>query len=98
MRQKFITKCIRFFTTKCDIFITKCEDFITKCKSYYKMRRLLHNASVQTNASSETNYNFLQELFFSRNYKNFDESKFLNDLNKTIINFDNETLTKTIIL
>ena len=39
------------------------------------------------------------KTFFSRlrpkilsdgNYKNFDESKFLNDLNKTIITFDNE--------
>ena len=84
MRQKFIIKCIHFFVTNCDIFITKCEDFITKCNSYYKMRRLLHNASVQTNASSETNYNFLQELFFSRNYKNFGKSIFLNNLNNNL--------------
>ena len=40
MRQKFITKCVRFF-------ITKCDDFITKCDSYYKMRRLLQIATVQ---------------------------------------------------
>ena len=44
MRQKFITKCVRFFITKCDSFIqnaavflqnvaviTKCDNFITKC-------------------------------------------------------------------
>ena len=34
MRQKFITKYVRFFITKCD--------------SYYKMRRLLHIATVHT--------------------------------------------------
>ena len=28
--------------------ISKCVDFITKCDSYYKMRRLLQNASVHT--------------------------------------------------
>ena len=27
--------------------ITKCNNFITKCDSYYKMRRLLQNTSVQ---------------------------------------------------
>ena len=32
MRQEFITKCVRFFITKCD--------------SYYKMRRLLQIATV----------------------------------------------------
>ena len=40
MRQKFITKCVRFFDTKCDSFITKCD-------SYYKMRRLLQIVTVQ---------------------------------------------------
>ena len=40
MRQKFITKCVRFF-------ITKCDNFITKWDSYYKMRRLLQIATVQ---------------------------------------------------
>ena len=40
MRQKFITKCVRFF-------ITKCNSFITKCDSYYKTRRLLQIATVQ---------------------------------------------------
>ena len=33
MRQKFITKCVR-------VFITKCNSFITKCNSYCKIRRL----------------------------------------------------------
>ena len=54
MRQKFITKCIRFFitkyesiTTKYDSITTKCTDFITNCDSYYKMRRLLRNASIK---------------------------------------------------
>ena len=40
MRQKFITKCVMFF-------ITKCCRFITKCDSYYKMRCLSQNVSVQ---------------------------------------------------
>ena len=30
-----------------EVVITKCVDFITKRDSYYKMRRLLQNASVQ---------------------------------------------------
>ena len=61
MRQKFITKCIRFFitkydsittkydsiTTKYDSITTKCIDFITNCDSFYKMRRLLRNASIR---------------------------------------------------
>ena len=34
MRQKFITKSIRFFVTKCDSFITKCASaIITKRKT-----------------------------------------------------------------
>ena len=37
--------------TKCESFITKyaslnCDDIITKCDYYYKMLRLLQNASV----------------------------------------------------
>ena len=43
-----ITKCVRFFITKCDRFITKCDDCITKCDSYYKMRRLLQLATVHS--------------------------------------------------
>ena len=40
MRQKFISKCVRFF-------ITKCDSFIMKFDRYCKMQRLLQNASVQ---------------------------------------------------
>ena len=39
----------------------------------------------------KTNFSRLRpKVLRYRNYKNFDESKFLNDLNKTIITFDNE--------
>ena len=39
----------------------------------------------------KTNFSRLRpEVLSYRNYKNFNESKFLNDLNKTIITFDNE--------
>ena len=31
MRQKFVTKCVRFF-------ITNCDSFITKCDVYYKLQ------------------------------------------------------------
>ena len=44
IRQNVITKCVRFFITKCDSFITKCK--ITKCNNYYKTRRLLQIATV----------------------------------------------------
>ena len=33
--------------------ITKCVNFITKCDSYYKMRRLLQNVSMQGAANSK---------------------------------------------
>ena len=39
IRQNVITKCVRFFITKCDSFVTKYK--ITKCNNYYKTRRLL---------------------------------------------------------
>ena len=39
MREKFVTKCVRLFITKCKSFITKCVDFFTKYDVYYKMRR-----------------------------------------------------------
>ena len=68
MRQASIIKCVRFFITKCDSFITKCDDFITKCDSYYKMRRLLQNATVH----SKNNY--LREI------KEID-AKFINEIN-----------------
>ena len=56
MRPKFITKCVRFYITKCISFVTKCDDFVTKCGSCYKMRRLLKNASVQTQYTQYTPY------------------------------------------
>ena len=50
MRQKFITKCGRFFITiailQIATFITTCNDFIkkgtviTKCSAFYKLRQL----------------------------------------------------------
>ena len=59
MRQKSITKCVRFF-------ITKCDSFITKCDSYYKMRRFYYkNAIVITKC--DLNYKLWQykvERFF----------------------------------
>ena len=42
IRQKFITKYVRFFITKCD--------------SYYKMRQLLRNATFITNCNSTSTY------------------------------------------
>ena len=41
MRQNFITKRVR-------IFITKWDSCITNCDSYYKMRCLLQNVSMQS--------------------------------------------------
>ena len=48
MRKLFYTKCDKFFVTKCDSFITNCDNFVKKFDSYYKMRRLLQIATVQT--------------------------------------------------
>ena len=50
IRQNFIIKC-QVFTEKCESFIAKCiisksDDIISKYDSYYKMWRLLLNASV----------------------------------------------------
>ena len=59
----FITKCGRSLLQNVSGFllknatvllqnatvIRKCDDFITKCDSYYKMRRLLLTATVQSN-------------------------------------------------
>ena len=41
-----ITKCVRFFITKCDSFITNCDSFYKMRRFYYKIQRLLQNASV----------------------------------------------------
>ena len=44
----FIAKCDKNFITKrVRLFITKCDSFMTNCNSYYKLRRLLQNASMQ---------------------------------------------------
>ena len=45
MRQKFITKCVRFLLQNTTV-IRICDDFITKCDCYYKMGRLLQIATV----------------------------------------------------
>ena len=52
MRQKFITKCARFFISKCDSFITKCDSYYKLRRFYYKMRQLLQNATFITNCDS----------------------------------------------
>ena len=39
MRQKFITKCVRFFITKCDSFVTKCDSYYKLRQFYYKLRQ-----------------------------------------------------------
>ena len=52
LRQKFITKCVRFFITKCDSFTTKCDRYYQLRQFYYKMRQLLQNATFITNCDS----------------------------------------------
>ena len=56
-----MTKCVKFF-------ITKCDSFIAKCDSYYKMRRLLElrQYRVHNFRSSLTEYFFHRESFFNR--------------------------------
>ena len=46
MQQLFYSKNSTKFQNA--TVITNCDDFITKCDSYYKMRRLLQNATVHT--------------------------------------------------
>ena len=48
----FITKCIRFFVTKCDSFITKCNSYYKVRRFYHKIRHLLQNAKFITNCDS----------------------------------------------
>ena len=50
MRQKFITKCIRFS-------ITKCDSFIKNCNNYYQLRRF-----YRKNATIVTKYNVCYKL------------------------------------
>ena len=47
-----ITKCVRFFITKCDSFITKCNRYYKLRRFYYKMWQLLRNATFITNCDS----------------------------------------------
>ena len=57
MREKFITKCVRFF-------ITKCDSCYKLRQLYYKMRQLLQNATFITNCDSTVDINSrLQEIF-----------------------------------
>ena len=49
MRQEFMTKCARFF-------ITKCDSFITKCDSYYKLRKYGFCCKISLSLTSNTNY------------------------------------------
>ena len=44
LRQKFVTKCVRFFVTKCDSFITICNSYYKMCELCYNMQQLLQNA------------------------------------------------------
>ena len=56
MRQKFITKCVKFF-------ITKCHSFITKCNSYYKMRRFYYKSeTVITKCDVYYNYDSTKDI------------------------------------
>ena len=55
VRQVLLQSATAFFITKCDglllqsaTSITKCDNFITKCDRYYKVRRLLESATIQT--------------------------------------------------
>ena len=55
MRQKFITKCVRFFITKCDRFITKCDSYYKLRQFYYKMRVITKCDSTITDWWNEEN-------------------------------------------
>ena len=48
MRQNLIAKCVRCFVTKCDSFITKFDSYCKMRQFYYKIRRSLQNAPIQT--------------------------------------------------
>ena len=62
IRQKFITKCLSFFITKCDSFITKCDSYYKLRQLYYKMRRLLQNATFITNYDSIVSFLWICSL------------------------------------
>ena len=52
IQHKFITKCVRFFITKCDSFVTKCDSYYKLRQFYYKLRQSLQNATFITNCDS----------------------------------------------
>ena len=52
MWPKFITKCVRFFITKCNSFITKCDSYYKLRQLYYKIRQLLQNVTFTPNCDS----------------------------------------------
>ena len=62
IRQKFITKCVSFFITKCDSFITKCDSYYKLRQLYYNMRRLLQNATFITNYDSIVSFLWICSL------------------------------------
>ena len=43
--QTFVTKCVRFFVTKCDGFITKCD-------VYYKLRQYSSDEKEEDDATT----------------------------------------------
>ena len=51
-RQKFITKWVRFFITKCDSFITNTDSYYKLRRFYHKMLQLLQDAMFITNCDS----------------------------------------------
>ena len=70
IRQKFITKCVRFFIAKCDSYyklrvLLQNATVITNCEFYYKMRQLLQNATFITNCDSTTAHSIFCFFLFS---------------------------------
>ena len=63
MRQKFITKYVRFFITKCDSFITKCNSYFKLRRFYYKIRQLLQNVMFITNWHSTRCSRNMQHIY-----------------------------------
>ena len=61
MRQKFITKCARFFIAKYNSCITKCDSCYKLRRFYYKMRRLLQIATVHIDLVNTETFNLPQK-------------------------------------
>ena len=45
MRHTLVTKCARFFNTKCDSIVKKCDSYYKMQRIYYIMWQLLQNAT-----------------------------------------------------